>query len=160
MRECRGDLAGTSLQSSSLERVPRDVTHRLVAEGVGEDVQHTRGARLRGETTVLKCSEHRKDIRLLVAATDTDARAAVGAIAGDVATFVAYAAGRDGQVARKKVDQRCLPGAIRTEHRVQLTALQLNRHIARGHEAAEAARKSLRAQDRVTHRRRLRQARA
>ena len=123
MGKRRRDAPGTRPDARRIERALRRLGDRLERRGIGQEVKHARRARLRGEAAVLERSERREDVGLLIAPPDADPRPAVRRLARDVVALVDDAAARCREVARQQIDERRLPGPVRTDDRMQLPEL-------------------------------------
>src|ERR1700732_1421773 len=115
-------------------------------EGAGQ-------ARLRRQTPVREQREIREDIDLLIAASDAEARDAVGGKPRDLTILEADGAGARREVAREHVDERGLAGAVWPDDRMHLAGPKLEGDIAHRSKAIERPGKRRHPEDRLSHRR-------
>ena len=106
---------------------------------------------LRGKSAILERAEFGEDIAVLERAADAEPRHALGARGAQRLAAERNRAGARPQLAGEQIDQRRFARAVGADERVNLAALELERHAVDRDQASEAARQLACSQHRVSH---------
>ena len=151
VRQRRRDAVPARREPGRDERMLRRLAHRRKCGCVGYHMKRARNARLRGKAAVFECGESGKDVGLLKAAADPDARSPVGCEARDVLALVPDAPAGGRQLAGEKIDERRLAGTVGPQHRVKHAGVEPDCDIVDRHQPAEPPAKALRDENRLSH---------
>src|SRR5205823_11311802 len=136
--EVTGHGAVSLRQSGGLERMRGADADFRVASGGPEEAHRRLQPRLRGQPDAIRAREPGEEIRGLVAASDSDPRESIRGCARHVfAAETDLPAGRS-QLPGEQVQERRLPGPVRSDHGVDAPLLERYRNSVDGCQRAEA----------------------